>query len=528
MRGSMLLAGSFLALSVDAVPSFKVGRDMNKFKDGEAPTNTKKLPTMVRRNVTFPDWGQSCKTHNQKTWQDLKVDHWLNMYADGWFESDMTEYPDTSFPTAVMKQIGGFTPYTCSLKAGCHFDYDSTQVGCTTGEGTPAGTFDALWMFTLYGLSNFQSFMDNLYETFWNTANEVIGSEIDGMVDDFTSNPTADKTKSEASEGLIIISAVLGGLAALLGPLGEVFEAAAVGVGAAAGEFGVANGILLGTESAAIDFGLVEEERAGILKQKLSNTTDALRDSIRQYADNILQNAVDPSEYKDAVNNQYSDQTYSGPYALKDGNFAQPVKDGIFDDYEQTMKDAIRSGAISWLWDLEKVFVVAASKPINDKAPCDMDLSSDDLLASSCDKDTGFMYWFLKESSITYCTDEYDYAPGLGKIANYPDLSAVALAKAANASQATGGYKANYTMGSARDFLTGDNKPEMNLMVNVPVCNLDYFNDDLPSQLDVRQAQKMDTTYFQDVPTDEMWVRWSIHTVCPKLDVNGEAFPYTV
>ncbi|KAJ5108483.1 hypothetical protein N7456_005158 [Penicillium angulare] len=490
MRGSMLLSWSFLALSVDAVPSFRVGRDISKYQDGEAPTNTKKFPTMVKRNVTFPDWGQSCKTHNQKTWQDLKVDHWLNMYADGWFEDEMTEYPDTSFPTAVMKQIGGFTPYTCSLKAGCHFDYDNTQVGCTTGEGTAAGTFDALWMFTLYGLSNFQSFMENLYDTFWNTANEVIGSEIDGMVEDFTSNPTADKTKSEASEALIIISAVLGGLAALLGPLGEVFEAAAVGVGAAAGEFGVANGILIGTESAAID--------------------------------------VDPNDYKDSVNNQYADQSYSGPYALKDGNFAQPVKDGIFDDYEQDMKDAIRSGAISWLWDLEKVFVVAASKSINDKAPCDMDLSSDDLLASSCDKDTGFMYWFLKESTITYCTDEYDYAPGLDKIVNYPDLSAVALAKAANASQSTGGYKANYTMGSARDFLTGNNKPEMNLMVNVPVCNLDYFNDDLPSQLDVRQAQKMDTTYFEDVPTDEMWIRWSIHTVCPKLNVNDEAFPYTV
>lgn len=255
-------------------------------------------------------------------------------------------------------------------------------------------------------------------------------------------------------------------------------------------------------------FGLVEEQRAGILKQKLSNTTDALRDSIRQYADNILQNNVDTSQYKDNVNNQYSAQSYSGPYALKDGNFAQPVKDGIFDDYEQDMKDAIRSGAISWLWDLEKVFVVAASLPINDKNPCDLDLSSDDMLASSCDTDTGFMYWFLKESKITYSGDEYDYAPGLGKLPSYPNLSSNALARAANASQAAGGFKANYTMGSAIDFLTGDKKPDTNLMVNVPVCNLDFFHDDLPSELDVRQAQKMDTTYFEDVPTDDVSLIW--------------------
>lgn len=87
-------------------------------------------------------------------------------------------------------------------KAGCHFDYDSTQVGCTTGEGDASGSFDALWMFTLYGLSNFQSFMDNLYDTFWNTANEVIGSEVDGMVNDFTSDPEASKAKVSSRIGI--------------------------------------------------------------------------------------------------------------------------------------------------------------------------------------------------------------------------------------------------------------------------------------------------------------------------------------
>ncbi|KAJ5808758.1 hypothetical protein N7474_010027 [Penicillium riverlandense] len=503
MRAVPLLAGSFLALSVDAFPSFMVGRDPSKY-EGTL------LTVKAKRNITHPD--KSCKDHSPKTWQDLDVDKWLSQYADGWFlpEDPDPQYKGKSFPQVVMEQIGGFDPFRCNLMYSCDFDYDNTQVGCDTGEGTSCGPMDALWMFTLYGLSNFRNYIFTLQDQFQSTATKVIGDDIDGMVTDFSSDPTADDGKKLASEGLVIMAAILGGLSALLSG-GETLigEAAAlgtsVGTGVSGGIAGVTNGILSNTEAAAVDEGLVHDERGGIIKQKMNNATGALVESIKQYGYKILEDYPDLSSVEGDGNDMYSAQSWSGPYVLKGGSFAQS-NDKIFDDYDLALKNSIHSGVISWLWGLEHVFIVSASKQINGKNPCDLDFGSEDdsdklgkdMFISACDEDSGTMYWFLKEGSI-----------------------------AAVASQDEGGFRANRTMGQAKDFLRGDKKPPLNLIMNVPVCSLDYLEDYWPSEGDVLDAESGSTSPKGDL-TDSYWVRWTIHEACSKFYVNGEAFPYDV
>jgi hypothetical protein len=110
--------------------------------------------------------------------------------------------------------------------------------------------------------------------------------------------------------------------------------------------------------------------------------------------------------------------------------------------------------------------------------------------ASVCDEDSGTLYVFVKSSSLDYSDDEYDAAPGFDKIGNYGNLTALALAQAADASQYEGGYLANRTLSQTFNFLTGNLKPKDNLLINIPVCELDVSEDSFPSSEDTWRALK--------------------------------------
>ncbi|KAJ5815183.1 hypothetical protein N7474_006960 [Penicillium riverlandense] len=419
----------------------------------------------------------------------------------------------------IMNRIPGYGTQHCDFDR-CTLGYPDGGI-CTSGQRPPVpGDWNAFYSFVLWATSNFQQWIKTLQLSVGDTINTVILGYTDQLVQDFSHHSTPEPGISPLGEGLIIAAAVLGGISAAFGGF-DLPEVAAV-AGEIGGGIGAINGVVLSMAKSTPNIAVMKTSRSAFLKEKFVNIKDALCQQIANYGNAILAEPVNESSFEGS----YSDSVTSGPYVLKGGDYAKQYHEADHKDFSADIKASLVSGAISWIWEKEQVYIVMDSQRINGKVPSDLVLEPD-VKNRTCDS-LGKCYWFIKNTAISTEWDAYDYVPGYDKLGHW-DLDPLDVAQAALASQFAGGYLKNWTIAETLPFLSGTGgysaKPAKPLMFNLPVCSLDsaYATDDWP---------KPPNGYSQGDFNDSAWLRYIISLVCFNQDFadpqtgKNTPFPY--
>lgn len=169
----------------------------------------------------------------------------------------------------------------------------------------------------------------------------------------------------------------------------------------------------------------------------------------------------------------YSEDPNGVPMALKNGSFAQQIEASKVPTLQNTAKAALFSGAISYLWVKEQVYVVKMSKPLYGVKPCDLKMNSDFKdIAQFCNKKTGTAYFYVKNSAPSEIYQKWPPAPGVDKLKDW-NLDPIDVANAAAASQSAGGYLKNWDPKGVMKLFDSKTPPVNNLLFNIPYCDLD-------------------------------------------------------
>ncbi|KAJ5815072.1 hypothetical protein N7474_006849 [Penicillium riverlandense] len=224
----------------------------------------------------------------------------------------------------------------------------------------------------------------------------------------------------------------------------------------------------------------MQDSREAILNHRINSARDALIVQIKNYGNTILDKPVDESQ----VGYSYSDHANSGPAALKGGAFANQYSADNHTNFANNVKGTLVSGPLSWIWEKEQVYIVKDSYSINGKSPADLDLDSD--VSNRTCSNNGTCYWFIKNTGISDpAEDVFDPVPGFDSLQKW-GLQPLDVAMAAETSQNAGGYLKNWTVPETLPFLRGSHgsKPPKALMINLPVCSLDFMHSSWPDQSD--------------------------------------------
>ncbi|KAJ5623719.1 hypothetical protein N7510_000028 [Penicillium lagena] len=356
-----------------------------------------------------------------------------------------------------MSQItGDYEQRQCTMGlGGCSFSYP-TGDPCTTGD------FNAFYIFVLWSIENFQRWINSLAGTVETTCEDVIGYSGE-LVDTFShfktpstkkqglrQEPKREPKEEPKEEPKAALMAAL--MAALKRALMEALKA----------------GLMEALKAGLI--GEMEGARKAIIDARITKVKISLVDQIKSFGSTILTQPVDETQ----VGYSYSDHANSGPFVLKNGVYANEFSLEGKESFAKNLKGSLLSGAISWIWKEEGVFIVKDSYAIDGTLPQNMNLDPD-LSNRTCDNN-GTCYWFLKNTGIgSPDNDIFNPVPGFDALKDF-GIDALEFAQAADASQAAGGYLANWTMRNTLPFLK-KYKPAKNMMVNLPVCPLNYFYD---------------------------------------------------
>lgn len=179
-----------------------------------------------------------------------------------------------------------------------------------------------------------------------------------------------------------------------------------------------------------------------------------------------------PSGYDMETGYTFSSDPSGAPAILNDGAFAKPIDwtDIKYDNLNMVQMTA--SAAISYLWQQnDQVYIVKVSEPILGIAPCDANIND---LYNVCDDDGKTAYFF-----IPFGEDDKDKGwkmpSGIDKVED-ENLDLVQMAKAAKHTQDKYGYGHKWDPKSAADALLEGNFPPYNMMVNLPVCDLETMD----------------------------------------------------
>ncbi|KAJ5091667.1 hypothetical protein NUU61_006537 [Penicillium alfredii] len=496
MRVLLLLLGSLLVLSINALPGRK---------------NT--LHERINKNDPdeFPNWCEVCKSsHNRtsKSWQRLEMDDWLGTMSDSLWDGTDDSFKGSFVEGIESKIEGDFGGIKCTFD-DCGFDFAAVTDLCM------AKGWNAFYLYVLFAISNLQLYLKSLRESFEHVCQNAADDA--GLLTDTFADHDSSPDKSPSS-ALIITSAVMAGIAALIIPGGEALMPAMAGAGAASAQFGIANGILTAIKDAEPNPALSFDKQSAVLSHTISEASTTFWDRITKWGANILEKNVDIDSLSGGKS-PYHQQMNSAPWALHGGKFSRESTSDTYKGFKDSSRVALRSGQVSWLWGQEQIFIVKVSEPINGKAPCDMDLDGTlDLKARVCEDGTA--WFFIKNTGLDDDWQAFDEVPGYKSLNDW-DLDPLTFAKAAEASQkACDCWKPVRKPGETIDFMQGEHSPKGSYMVNLPVCDLDRMKSE--------GAWKGSPTSNQDVGerTDDVWVRFYINNACWKQKVDGAAWPY--
>ncbi|KAL1978980.1 hypothetical protein VTN96DRAFT_7801 [Rasamsonia emersonii] len=247
----------------------------------------------------------------------------------------------------------------------------------------------------------------------------------------------------------------------------------------------------------------------------LSNATGRMQDAIQSYGIKALTSIPQNDPPKNIF---YSEDPNGVPMALKNGTFAEQIPASKVPTMQASAKAALYSGAISYLWVQEQVYVVKMSKPLYGVKPCDLQMNSKyNDIAKFCDTKTGTAYFYVKNSVWQEIYEQWPAVPGVNNLTDW-GMDPIDVANAAAASQSAGGYLKNWDPKSALNFFNSKTPPPKNLMFNIPYCDLDLAYSAWPS----KPGKYVDYQYPCD---QECWFKNLLY-LCFLQTAHGQKWPY--
>lgn len=211
------------------------------------------------------------------------------------------------------------------------------------------------------------------------------------------------------------------------------------------------------------------------LEHAISNGLDIMYDATWAWGVGAIN---DPAHNNPDINYWYYQNQSSAWSVLEGGAFSNAASAKVSKELDDEMIKAFYGAAISTLWAAESIFFVKVSQPLAyDADPCDFKLDSN--IWRYCDDG---MAWFAIKSSDKYATQDYPSVPGVDDVGDF-GLDMFDLAKAAFWTQGKMGYKQDWDTRWITDTLTSKEPPPSNMLVSIPVCDLDELHDQWPSDI---------------------------------------------
>ncbi|KAJ5183042.1 hypothetical protein N7492_000658 [Penicillium capsulatum] len=512
MRAHALLAtGALFALATesDALPSNSslAKRNMMMFRRDQLLGGQDH--SLMRRENVKDRYEFFCDYENRNSFQwnkvgmgnQLKIES--NMFYDDGPCSDgpYGAFGSKTFPEAIHSQIEGYGGWGgCTMKK-CEVSWDDDM--CKKDDDNP------MWLYFLQAISNYAATMVRMREEIeWGFANA--STIIDYIVSDFSTHPK-DTEPNPASAAIILISSIMGGASAAMGPFSPAGSAAA---GTLGGLIGVGNGILsTAKKTNPAKQVQAELDRQGVMKKSLEKITTSMKDAVKSWGEDLIEGKVDPQNdpYK---SNWYSAQKRSLPSLLANGDFAENPHEKVTSDISKAISTYSAYGALTYTWQQEKVFIAKVHGDVDGTHVCDIDLSKGGVAKEKTLCEGGVLYLFHKvktESTGLHFT--IDTPDGIDKLEDDLGVNKKDLIDAAIAAQKSAGYVKKYTIDEAI-YRTGLDDGEK--FVSIPVCDL---NDGWTNH---QGAMSMVT------PPAWQKIYWNVANCASKKDQKGNEFPYSI
>ncbi|KAJ5820108.1 hypothetical protein N7474_005699 [Penicillium riverlandense] len=189
--------------------------------------------------------------------------------------------------------------------------------------------------------------------------------------------------------------------------------------------------------------------------------------STQQVAENALNTA--PTNAQDYG---WADLLTSAPSVMKNGAFAQPISNSIFDLLGTSVMTYMWSTAAGICWVSEQVFIATRTEPVQGTAPCDIEL--DKLSGARVCDSNGKAYFFIKyQSTEPQYWGSWEPVPGLDKLDQYSlDLTTI-LESAEWMAANFDGYLPQVDPQDAWTAMQSTNPPPGNIFINLPIMSAD-------------------------------------------------------
>lgn len=168
----------------------------------------------------------------------------------------------------------------------------------------------------------------------------------------------------------------------------------------------------------------------------------------------------------------WSSQSNSAPAVLRNGPFAQQLTWDGFDFIQNSFFNTFAGSVINQAWIMEEVFIVKATKSVNNVAPGDFDMAGLDN-TRACVENT--CYFVIKSQLISNLGPwgHWDKVRGIDKLGEY-NTNLTAIAQAADWFQSKfGAYLKIPTVESTQGSIQDGDTPPYNMWVNLPVVDYD-------------------------------------------------------
>ncbi|KAJ5179484.1 hypothetical protein N7492_002694 [Penicillium capsulatum] len=447
--------------------------------------------------------GQPSGENAQKVWRDTDMGNLTQSLLDEFVPSVYGKF-NQSLPYTIAHQLAGI-----SIEGwGCDADScDMPDIGDHCEKSN-----NPYWLFILACLRNFREATHNIIDIL-DEARDTVSESVHKLFEDLSKPLDVDDTIQ------VIISAAFSAVSMGL--------SAVPGVGQALEDYGqVASSIGAYTIDEQITSEEKKNEYADAVQRVLADGVERIVDNIKKYQRRILEDVPANDRWK-----PYSDHTGSAAQLFRDGSFANQLKGSTNISARHQVERGLYSGAISYVWGSQEIFVAVAKGKFNDLEPCDIDLKGTEIWRECVD---GAAYFLVKAERISRPWSQFGDIYGVDKLHNYGGLTLKDVVVSSAIATKANGYRGTFKDGAhAMDYIKGQGTDR--LYFNLKTCFIDDMDHKSPeSESDKNPTGVVRPSFFWIHFPDFAFTNWGYQTYLREYlmscenqkDKNGKKFGY--